>query len=525
MSPSIYLVNPRADSPTYFGGEVFSGRGFPPGVLMADLALPTLAAMIPDDFHVALCDENLRPVDFEIAGDFVAITGKITQRQRMRAIAAEFRRRHKVVLIGGPCASLSPESLRSSCDILVRGEAEDIAAELFAHLRAGTWKDEYVGGRPELTHSPIPRWELYPNDRALAGTVQTSRGCPFGCEFCDVIQYLGRHQRHKAIPQVLAELNCLYQYGYRFVFLADDNFTAWRSRTKELLVALASWNARRDAGRVRFITQLSIEAAEDAELLELCAAAGLAYVFIGLETPNEDSLKEAHKRQNLRANPVDQVRRFLDWGIAVTGGMIVGFDSDGPDIFDRQFNFAMETRVPVFSVGLLVAPEATPLHARMAEEGRLVSNGSEVAASPWSTNVIPLTMSTDQLTHGMQQLCRRLYDPAAFGERLRGTIDLLRIRAIPGAEDAVGTSPKRSIEFDALDLIRRLRRLGPAEADMLARVVADLTTNPEAAAVVSVPLLQYQQLRYMYEQRGVWPRQARGAGARAQILPEDVQPR
>jgi len=162
-------------------------------------------------------------------------------------------------------------------------------------------------------------WDIYPNDRALSGTLQTSRGCPFECEFCDVIQYLGRRQRHKSVAQVLRELDALYRIGYRFVFLADDNFTAYRTRAKELLVALRDWNAQQERGEVGFTTQVSIDAAKDEELLKLCAEAGLTHVFIGIETPNEDSLRETKKHQNLRINLADQVQRFLDHGIAVTG--------------------------------------------------------------------------------------------------------------------------------------------------------------------------------------------------------------
>src|SRR5262249_13384069 len=161
---------------------------------------------------------------------------------------------------------------------------EQIAPGLFSDLRCGSWRPEYDGGRPDLAMCRPPRWEGYPNDDALMGTVQTSRGCPFECEYCDVIQYLGRKQRHKAVAQVLAELDRVYAYGYRDVFLADDNFTVYRSRAKELLGALREWNLRRVAGRVRFFSQVSIDAAKDDELLRLCAEAGLTGVFIGIET-------------------------------------------------------------------------------------------------------------------------------------------------------------------------------------------------------------------------------------------------
>ena len=352
-----------------------------------------------------------------------------------------------MVVIGGPYASLCPAVVRPYCDILVRGEVEDIAEELFSDLRGGGWKTEYVGSRPDLSHSPRPRWDLYPNDRALSGTVQTSRGCPFECEFCDVIQYLGRKQRHKA--------------------------------------------------------------AKDEELLELCAEAGLTHVFIGIETPNEDSLRETKKHQNLRINLADQVQRFLDHGIAVTAGMIVGFDSDGPDIFDRQYEFAMSTPIPIFSLGALVAPAATPLHERMAGEGRLVSGGSEVAAAPWNTNIVPRQMTREQLLEGIQGLCNKLYQPSAFGERVlrfmaalggRGGPRRAKAKRDPGGD----LRDLRTVDHDSLALLSKLERFGPQERDMWSRITQELYKKPELLGFVMGSLLQYMQIRYMYEQGRFW---------------------
>ena len=503
MRRSIYLINPATDFPSYFGGEVFAARGFRPGTMVADLTLPTLAAMVPEDFQVRLCDEILSAIDFDTPADYVAITGKITQSRRMAAIAAEFRRRGKTVLIGGSYASLAPERLRPHCDILVRGEAEEVCEELFADLREGRWQDEYVGERPDLARSPVPRWDLYPNDRAATATVQTSRGCPFECEFCDVIQYLGRKQRHKSIAQVLAELDEVYRHGYRSVLLADDNFTVWRSRAKELLAALHDWNGRQTDGPMQFATQLSIEAAEDEELLRLCADAGLTYVFIGLETVNQDSLREAKKRQNLRRDPVEQVSRFLAYGIGIMGGLVTGFDADGLDIFERQFAFGMATRIPMLLAGALMAPEATPLHARLAAEGRLVPEGAEVAGMPWTTNIVPRQMTREQLLEGMRWLCNKLYDPAAFGTRLMESIDLLGTAYAPPAS-ADPPAWQRSVEQDGIALVAQIGELGPAEAKMLTEVAAHVFARPQTIAYAGSILAQYQQARYMFEKADFW---------------------
>ncbi|HSR67021.1 MAG TPA: radical SAM protein, partial [Acidobacteriota bacterium] len=497
---SIYIINPRSDFPTYYGAEVFAASGLPNRTLIADLATVTLAALVPDGLRVELCDENLSPIRYDADVDFVAITGKITQSASMKRIASQFRDRGRTVLIGGPYASLSPRELRPYCDILVRGEIEGISQELFGDLMADSWKDEYRGGRPDLTLCPRPAWGLYPNSAALLGAVQTSRGCPFECEFCDVIQYLGRKQRHKPVAQVLAELDQVYGHGYRHIFLADDNFTVHRSRAKELLVAIRDWQTRKGKALTLY-TQVSIDAARDEELLRMCAEAGLTSVFIGIETPNEDSLRESRKRQNLNIELLNEIGRFLEHGIAVSGGMIVGFDSDGLDIFETQYRFAMASPIPIFSLGALVAPEATPLHARMKEAGRLVG-GSEVAASPWSTNISPLQMSRRQLIAGLRDLCERLYHPSAFARRVLHFAQGFRPRIRQGAH-ACPAEDLSSHDPQVWRLLGRLSARGPEEALMWSKVKKVLADNREARRLVISMLMQYAQILYMYEAAGL----------------------
>ncbi|MBI3768780.1 MAG: radical SAM protein [Deltaproteobacteria bacterium] len=504
MPPALYLINPASDFPTYFSAEVFAACGLRPATYMADLATTTLAAMATPHVPVDICDENVTAIDFDHEAEYVGITGKLTQYSRMVAVAQRFRAAGKTVLIGGPCASLSPDLLRAHCDILVRGEIEEISDELFSALRAGTWKDEYVGTRPDLAGSPTPRWDKYPNHRAMSGTLQTSRGCPFECEFCDVIQYLGRKQRHKPIAQVLHELDVLYRYGYRSVFLADDNFTVYRARAKELLAAMRAWNERQSDGPVHFITQVSIDAARDDELLRMCATAGLRQVFVGIETPNVESLRETKKRQNLHGDLVAEVQRFIDHGIVVYAGMIVGFDHDGPEIFRRQYEFASATPIPVFSLGALVAPAATPLHDRMAAAGRLVE-GSEVAAMPWSTNIEPRAITRDELFHGMRWLCNSLYAPGEFGARVFKLLDGLRgtLPASPRSA-AINARKPETLPSDLRMLVAQLGSLGAEESQMLEKILARLTEQREARYFVGAHLVQYMQVRHMYAYGRFW---------------------
>lgn len=502
MSRSLYLINPKPKSPSYFGAEAFELSGYPTAQAIADLAVTTVAAMAPRDWRITICEEHVQAIDFDTDADFIGLTGKINQRDRMIAVADEFRRRGKTVVIGGPFASLSPDAVRGHCDILVVGELEAIAEELFADLDSASWKSEYTGDKPVLDSSPLPRFELYPNDRALSGCVQTSRGCPFSCEFCDVIQYLGRTQRHKPIESILAELDMLYGLGYRAIFLADDNFTVYRKRAKAILAALADWNGSRTDGPVAFHTQVSIDAARDLEILQGCAEAGLTRVFIGIETPNEESLRETGKRQNVGVDLVEQVQLFLDYGISVTGGMIVGFDHDGPDIFQRQLDFAMACPIPIFTLGALVAPAATPLYDRMRESGRLVEEGSETQGV-WNTNILPTLMTREQLFNGLKWLGNQLYSPANFARRVVSMIERMGPQRGPFQ---AGYRPHkiRPVEAEARGVIRKVLKRGEGERRMWKDISTALSAKPEAGPMVMNAMFSYAQVRSLYEADRYW---------------------
>ena len=501
MTRSIYVIAPDEGFPTYYGTEVLEKHGQEKKALIGDLATVTLAALIPSDFSVEICDEHIDEVNLDTDAEIIAITGKSTQVKRMAELGRLYKERGKTVVMGGPAISLCPEPLRPYCDVLVRGEIEEIAEQIFGDLLTGNWKSEYEGSKIDLSKSPIPRWDLYPNDRALIGCVQTSRGCPFECEFCDVIQYVGRHQRHKEVDQVLAELDSLYALGYRNVFLADDNLTVYRRRSKELLRGLVEWNARQPE-RMYFSTQLSIDTARDDELLQLLGDAGPFEVFIGIETPNEESLRETGKRQNMGIDMVEHIHRFYEHGILVNGGMIVGFDADGLDVFDRQFRFGQATSVPVFTVNALMAPTATPLFERMERANRLINRDPVGFDSiPWTTNIVPKKMSVDQLIGGLHWLVSELYHPDAFGDRLVAFIEKVKIPqhvqehwSRPKVKDSTSRT-----KLGSVTVISGLRRRGPGEARLVARAREALAENPAAWPYAFVLLFSYAQIRYMWE--------------------------
>jgi len=502
---SIYLVTPKSDPQAYFGAEVYARSGFEGAQLIADLSITTVAALAPPDFALRLCDEHINPVDLDTDADFVGLTGKTSQAARQIELADEFRRRGKVVILGGPFATLDPEAARDHCDILVRGEIEEIAPELFADLRAGTWKEEYIGTRPDLALSPPPRWDLYPHHRAYVGALQTSRGCPFECEFCDVPAYAGRKQRHKPPARVLAELDVLYRMGFRSVFIADDNFTVYRRRAKELLEAMRWWNRQQREGPMWFSTQVSLDAARDPELLRMCAEAGINTVFIGIESSNAESLRETRKRQNLYGDMTEQIAQFVEHRIMVIGGLIAGFDADGPDIFDRHLTFAQTSNVPIFSLGALVAPAQTPLAERLMREQRLIPTKVQTTCTPWTTNIVPKRMSHAELVDGLRRLAESLYEPAAFGERLLGMLQ--RLGPLPFEHSGMGTSATvwRPMHEETRVIIKRLYHSGAAERKMITQAVRLAAgTKPHALDLINSCLRFYAQVRCVYAMNGVF---------------------
>ena len=495
MRRSIYLINPKESVLGWHSMEVLEAWNIARAVNFADLATPTVAALVPPSWDITICDERLQPVDFKTPAEVVGLTGKISQRERVLELAAEFRKRGKLVLIGGSAASLMPDEFRPHADILVTGEIEEIAGRLFADIEAGTYKPHYEGGRPDLKLSPVPRWDLYPYP-ALRAQIQTSRGCPFECEFCDVIQYLGRKQRWKEPEQVIAELDLLYVRGYRHVMLADDNFTVMRRRARELLQQLRAWNESRLAGPVQFSTQLSIDLARDPELLQLCVDANLRTAFVGIETPNAESLAETMKRQNLRVDLAEEVRKITRAGMMIISGIIVGFDHDGPDIFERQAAFINSLPIPIIHFGTLVAPESTPLYARLKEEGRLTAKRYLGTGNFLQSNFRPKLMSEAQLDAGSRWLVNQIFAPEAYGQRLKLFVELCRPFERADAIPRFGRMEKA--------LARRLAAFGERERRLVGLIEKLAWTRPDLSGHLGYALLAYCQARHMFETYRVW---------------------
>ena len=418
----IYLVQPKFP-PSYWGLDYLLPMT-PYRAVFPPLGLLTLAGLTPPDFKVTLCDENIgEPIDYNTDAQIVGITGYIIQIARVFEIADRFRALGKTVILGGPLANLLPQECRPHCDVLFEGEAEYTWPRFLREFAAGSWSDHYhENEKIHLPDSPAPRLEVL-KGRYAHGIVQCTRGCPFTCEFCDIIVMYGRKMRYKPIEQVLQEVRAWHARGASQVFFADDNFIGNRAYAKELLRALAAWNASQRHA-LSFYTQASIDMVRDDELLGLLRDANFSSVFLGIESPRKASLAETHKTQNEKLDLVAAVHKIQSYNLFVYAGMIVGFDQDDPSIFEEQYRFLQESQIPIVMLSVLLAVPRTPLYERLEKAGR-IDNGSDIeryVGTKGGTNFQPMNMTREELRRGQEDLYRRIYAPEAFAARLLGNL-------------------------------------------------------------------------------------------------------
>ncbi|MGH9343460.1 MAG: B12-binding domain-containing radical SAM protein [Terriglobia bacterium] len=381
------------------------------------LGLLTISAMLPAHWTKRLVDTNIRRLkDSDIKwADVAMLSGMIVHRQEVIETLDRCRARGLRTVVGGPITN-SVSELPEHADSVVYGEAEDLMPQLIADLEGDTLKPSYKAVElPSLHHTPAPDLSLINTKHYSAMPIQYSRGCPFNCEFCDIIEIYGRVPRTKTPAQIVAELEQLQDRRWRgSVFIVDDNFIGNKRKAKELLVALASWN-RSHGTPFSFFTEASVNLADDTELLQGMKDANFTRVFMGIETPVEESLKEAQKMQNTRKNLVESVHRIQDYGLEVMAGFIVGFDSDPEDIFDRQVKFIHESAIPLAMVGILLALPGTQLFRRLKKEGRILDEGHGNNMDV-RLNFIP-KMNAQKLVQGYRDILERIYTPEAYYER------------------------------------------------------------------------------------------------------------
>jgi radical SAM superfamily enzyme YgiQ (UPF0313 family) len=383
------------------------------------LGLLTVAAMLPSDWEPRLVDLNVQSLSEEDLAwaEIVFVSAMIIQRDSARAAIARCKQAGLPVVTGGPLFTGEHQQF-PEVDHFVLNEAELTLAPFLADLAAGQAQRVYATGEfPDIRQTPVPRWRLADLRYYDTVSIQFSRGCPFNCDFCNITALLGHKPRTKTAAQITRELDSLYAAGWRGnVFFVDDNFIGNKRILKdEVLPALIRWHVGK-AG-MPFSTEVSVNLADDAELLGLMVEAGFNTVFVGIETPNEAALSECSKSQNRHRDLVESVKRLQRAGLQVQGGFIVGFDSDTPAIFQQQVDFIQLSGIVTAMVGLLQAPYGTRLYERMQQEDRLTGaiTGDNVDGS---TNIIP-RMGLEPLRQGYRWLLDQIYSPPYYYARVK----------------------------------------------------------------------------------------------------------
>ena len=397
----------------------------------APLGPITVAALLPAEWQVRLIDRNVEELsdqDLDWA-DLVMIGAMLPQQRDALEIMARAHARGKPVAIGGPDVTCSPH-MYEAADFQVLGEAEEVIEELVAAWKRGDTRGVFrASGYPDVARSPVPRFDLLKLDRYLHVGVQFSRGCPYGCEFCNVIEINGHRPRVKSTEQMLAELEALYRLGYRgHVDFVDDNLIGNRVALKDLLRALAPWLAARHHP-FEFTTEASVNLADDEELLNLMQETGFFAVFLGVETPDQEALKAAHKGQNLRRDMVAGIERIYRAGIFVNAGFIIGFDSERASVAAGLNEFIEHAAIPVCMVGLLYALPNTQLARRLSAEGRLHPDHDRLLPDKIDQCMSGLNFDLKrprrEALADYREVMERIYAPAAYFGRVRRATRLL----------------------------------------------------------------------------------------------------
>ena len=387
--------------------------------LLPPLGMITVAAILPQEWEFRLVDHNVREItesDWDWA-ELVIISGMIVQKKDMLAQIAEAKSRNKLVAVGGPYATTSPQEVQSA-DFLILDEGEITLPMFIAAIERGDRSGVFrATEKPAVTETPIPRYDLLDLSAYDNMSVQFSRGCPFQCEFCDIIVLYGRKPRTKTPQQLLAELECIYDLGWRgAVFMVDDNFIGNKRNVKLLLKELKVWMKEKEYP-FGITTEASVDLAQDEELMQLMVECNFKKVFLGIETPDQDSLTLTNKFQNTRDPLTESIDKITRAGMQVMAGFIIGFDGEKEGAGDRIVQFVEKTNIPMAMFSMLQALPGTALWDRLDKEGRLVKGSSANINQTTLMNFVP-TRDIEQIATEYVEAFWKLYDPANYLKRI-----------------------------------------------------------------------------------------------------------
>jgi radical SAM superfamily enzyme YgiQ (UPF0313 family) len=434
------LLIQGASPPTYWGYQhtlPFIAKD----AAMAPLGVATLAALLPDAWELRVRDLHLGPVsDDELRwADAVLVSGMLVQSRSMREVLARAGRLGRPTVVGGPAPTTSPDAFPEATYLFL-GEAEgrlELLVEALAH--PGRVSERVLSppgeARPSMALARVPRFDLLELDRYASLAIQVSRGCPFNCEFCDIIEIFGRVPRVKVPAQVLAELEALHGLGARgSLFIVDDNFIGNRKAVARLLPEVASWQRARGVP-FDLYTEASLDLAGDPALVRAMVDAGFGSVFVGIETPDPETLKRTQKRQNLRMDPAQAVTSLSRAGLEVFAGFIVGFDGDDAGALERQREFVSKLPIPRAMVGILTALPGTQLWRRLEREGRLRADAS---GDQFDRTNFETTMPEAELVAAYRELLAALFSPDAFFGRCELSLETTPSRSAPICPGGLG---------------------------------------------------------------------------------------
>jgi len=411
----VLLIHP--ESPETFWTFRAAYRYLDCKTLVPPLGLITVASLLPRDWELRLIDLATRPLtegDWNWA-EIIMVSGMIVQREGLLSIVRKAKQRRKPVVAGGPYpTSLPDEVLDAGCDFLVKGEGENTISLLVKALAEGQKRGVIEGrGKPEMSQSPTPRFDLLNLQDYLAVGIQTSRGCPFDCEFCDIVNLYGRKPRYKAPDQVIAELDLLYRLGWRReVFVSDDNFIGNKAHAKAILQKLIPW-MKSHGYPFCFWTQVSVNLGQDVEMIDLMTEANFSTVFVGIESPDEEILELNSKFQNIRNPLVESIGNIKRNGLTVLGSFVIGFDGEKAGAGDRISSFVEKTAIPMAMLNTLQVLPNTRLWERLEKEGRIRKDITTGQSTGGRLNYIPSRPETEIMSE-FASAWAFLYEPSRF---------------------------------------------------------------------------------------------------------------